>query len=512
MIADGHGLVLGVAPASDHAEGLDLQGLIDFLVERTGTPITIKRCRTYGEAMEALQEGKAQLGWLGPAAYIEVAQRVDIEPLAVGLRKDETSPNYQSLFIAPLDGPVRSLEDIRGMRLAISDSHSTSGYQVPRMELAEIGISLEDESTFKVVIHAVNHDEAIRHLLDADADVIAVSSVNFDQHVAEGSIDADRFRIVHRSRQIPSAPLVCLQNLDPNLKERLKRLILEAHHHIDVGGYGGELQRYLDPTEGRRNFLESYLRPQWGWRTFSGIIGLIGATALTMVDLEVNPLEIVRSTSTYLVDVIGRMMPPDFSNLTNLLLSMLETIEMAFLGTMLAIALSIPIGLFSARNVAPNLAVFYLCRTITIFFRAIPEFIMAMILVIAIGFGAMPGVLALGFHTMGFLAKFYAESIEDVDVGPMESIGSMGANRTQVFAFAVVPQVMPSFVANNLYIFDRNIRMATMLGIVGAGGIGYELQSAFRLFEYPRVSAIVLVIFVAIYALDMISSYIRSKI
>ena len=137
---------------------------------------------------------------------------------------------------------------------------------------------------------------------------------------------------------------------------------------------------------------------------------------------------------------------------------------------------------------------------------------MAMILVIAIGFGAMPGVLALGFHTMGFLAKFYAEAIEHVDTGPVEALEATGGSRLQVVMFSIVPQIIPSFVANNLYIFDRNIWMATMLRIVGAGGIGYELQSSFRMFEYPRVSAIILIIFGAIFIIDMISSFLRRKI
>ena len=182
------------------------------------------------------------------------------------------------------------------------------------------------------------------------------------------------------------------------------------------------------------------------------------------------------------------------------------------LGTLLAIFLSIPIGLLSARNIAPNYPVYLIARTITVFFRAIPEFIMAMILVIAIGFGAMPGVIALGFHTMGFLAKFYAEAIEHINEGPIQALETTGASRRQVLAFAVVPQILPSFIGNNLYILDRNIRMATMLGMVGAGGIGYELQSSFRMFEYQRVSAIIIVIFVTILAIDMISSYIRSKV
>jgi phosphonate transport system permease protein len=206
------------------------------------------------------------------------------------------------------------------------------------------------------------------------------------------------------------------------------------------------------------------------------------------------------------------MLPPDFSNLKKLIYSMLETIEIAFLGTFIAIALSIPVGLFSAKNLAPNYAVFLVARTITIFFRAIPEFIIAMILVIAIGFGAMPGVLALGIHTMGFLAKFYAEDIEHINKGPIEALKASGASKGQIISFAVIPQIIPSFIANNLYILDRNIRMATMLGIVGAGGIGYELQSSFRMFEYQKVSAIIIIIFITIFIIDHLSSFIRSKV
>ena len=113
---------------------------------------------------------------------------------------------------------------------------------------------------------------------------------------------------------------------------------------------------------------------------------------------------------------------------------------------------------------------------------------------------------------MGFLAKFYAEAIEHIDQGPSEALTSMNASRLQVLAFSIIPQVLPSFVGNNLYILDRNVRMATMLGIVGAGGIGYELQSSFRMFNYPRVSAIIIMIFVTIFIIDMVSSQIRRRV
>ena len=258
--------------------------------------------------------------------------------------------------------------------------------------------------------------------------------------------------------------------------------------------------------------LERYLRPQWTWRTYIFIFSLIFLLAFIIIDLEIDFIVLFSDSSKYFGDIFNRMLPPDFSNFKNLIYAMLETIEIAFLGTFIAIVLSIPVSLFSARNLAPNYGVFLIARTITIFFRAIPEFIIAMILVIAIGFGAMPGVLALGIHTMGFLAKFYAEDIEHVNKGPIEALKSSGASKRQIISFAIIPQIIPSFIANNLYILDRNIRMATMLGIVGAGGIGYELQSSFRMFEYQKVSAIIIIIFITIFIIDHISSLIRSKI
>tara|TARA_B100000780_G_scaffold175848_1_gene123180 strand:- start:945 stop:1775 length:831 start_codon:yes stop_codon:yes gene_type:complete len=258
--------------------------------------------------------------------------------------------------------------------------------------------------------------------------------------------------------------------------------------------------------------LEKYLRSQWTWKTYTFIFFLIAALIFVVVDLEINFIKLFSDSTKYFGDILNRMLPPDFSNFSSLIYAMFETIEIAFLGTFIAIVLSIPVGLFSARNLAPNYLVFLIARIITIFFRAIPEFIIAMILVIAVGFGAIPGVLALGLHTMGFLAKFYAEDIEHVNKGPIEALKSSGASKRQIIAFAVIPQIIPSFVANNLYILDRNIRMATMLGIVGAGGIGYELLSSFRMFEYQRVSAIIIIIFIAIFLIDHLSSFIRSKI
>ncbi len=268
----------------------------------------------------------------------------------------------------------------------------------------------------------------------------------------------------------------------------------------------------VDNKDKKDKDLATYLKPQWSWKTLT-TIGIFSFVLVFVVnDLEIDFIKLVTDSSKYFGDILSRMLPPDFSNLNQLIYAMFETVEIAFLGTFIAIALSIPLGLFSARNLAPNYFIYLVCKTIVIFFRAIPEFIIAMILVIAIGFGAMPGVLALGLHTMGFLAKFYAEDIEHIHKGPIDALKSSGATKSQIISFGVIPQILPSFVANNLYILDRNVRMATMLGIVGAGGIGYELQSSFRMFEYERVSAIIILIFVTIFIIDHLSAFIRSKI
>jgi len=508
-----NGLTLAVSPASDHPGGLDLQNLVNYLSEQTGFLINLHHCEDYEEAMTSLSDGSAQMGWVGSFAYKEAAGRDNsIEAFAVGVPKGKSAPNYHSLFIVRPDSDIQMLTDVRNSDIALGDSYSTSGHEVPRRELAEVGIDIDNDGAFKSITNVANHDEAIRAVLDGLVDVAPVSSVNLEELVTIGAIDPSSFRIIHQSSDISGAPLVYGHGLSPELKQRIKALVLGAHNHITVSGYGGLMERYVDPAESQRQHLVSYLRPQWGWPTLSGILVFVLIYAAIVIDLEVDFAQLVSDSINYIADVVGRMLPPDFSNFEQLMLSMLETVEIAMLGTLLAIILSIPIGLCSARNIAPNYPLYLLAKIITVFFRAIPEFIMAMILVIAIGFGAMPGVMALGFHTMGFLAKFYAESIEHINEGPMQALESMGASRLQVLAFAVVPQIMPSFIGNNLYILDRNIRMATMLGIVGAGGIGYELQSSFRMFEYERVSAIVIVIFVTIFAIDMLSSFIRKRV
>ncbi|MGK5093020.1 phosphonate ABC transporter, permease protein PhnE [Deltaproteobacteria bacterium TL4] len=258
--------------------------------------------------------------------------------------------------------------------------------------------------------------------------------------------------------------------------------------------------------------LEKLIKPQWGWQTYVSMLVFVLVLFFTARHLKLDFLNVIGNFWKYAVDLSGRMFPPDITDLDKLLLSMVETIEIAIWGTFLAILLSIPLGIASARNISPHPSIYLMTRVITVFFRSIPEFILAMFLVISVGFGAISGVFALGLHTMGFLAKFYAEEMEHVSIEPIDALTATGATKAQIFVFAVVPQVLHAFIAYNLYILDRNVRMATMLGIVGAGGIGYELIAYFRMFRYQKVTTIILIIFVTILIIDFISGWIRKKL
>jgi phosphonate transport system permease protein len=185
---------------------------------------------------------------------------------------------------------------------------------------------------------------------------------------------------------------------------------------------------------------------------------------------------------------------------------------MALWGTIMAIVLAIPLGVMGARNYAYGRWMYLGARAICSFVRAIPELIVALILVIMYGPGPVAGILALGFHTSGFLGKFFADDIENADPGPQDALRSTGGNRFKVLRMAVVPQVLPQYVAYIQYIVERNVRTATILGVVSAGGIGFELMARFRNGEYDAVATILCIVFITVFALEQATQYLRQKL
>jgi phosphonate transport system permease protein len=198
-----------------------------------------------------------------------------------------------------------------------------------------------------------------------------------------------------------------------------------------------------------------------------------------------------------------------FGYLLHVSAKLLETLEIALWGTLLAVIIGAPLAILSARNLTPGALIVVSSRALVSLFRAVPELISALFFVLAYGFGPIAGVLALTLHAAGFLGKFYAEDIENADPKPQEALSAIGAGRVKVVAYAILPQVRPQYIAYTLYILDRNMRMATVIGLVGAGGIGQELKGRYDLYNYAHVSTILIAVFVMVFTLDQFSSRLR---
>ena len=211
-------------------------------------------------------------------------------------------------------------------------------------------------------------------------------------------------------------------------------------------------------------------------------------------------------------DFIRRSFPPDWSILPRLWAPALETIQIAIWGSLLSVVLALPLSFVAAGN----LHGWHWLRRVTRQFlnvvRSINELILALVFVSAVGLGPFPGVLALALHGMGMLGKFFAESIEEIDDGPLEALRSAGASQLQVIAFGVVPQAITAWIGVVLYRFEVNLRSATVLGMVGAGGLGFELVSSLKLFQYQETAACIVVITVMVIAADLVSNFLRQRI
>lgn len=212
-----------------------------------------------------------------------------------------------------------------------------------------------------------------------------------------------------------------------------------------------------------------------------------------------------------IIKLLGEMSPPDFTHLADWLRPLLDTLAMSIAGTALAIILSFVLAFFAARQTTPHAFCYHAARSILNVLRSIPELIMGVIFVAAVGFGGLPGVLALGFHSIGMVGKFFAEAIEHVDQAPVEAVKSTGATRMQVVLHGVVPQVLPQLADVAIYRWEYNFRASTVMGMVGAGGIGFELMASLRLMNYQEVSAILFVILLMVTAVDTLGALLRRK-
>lgn len=207
-------------------------------------------------------------------------------------------------------------------------------------------------------------------------------------------------------------------------------------------------------------------------------------------------------------DLISRMLPPDWAYSNRLWKSLWDTINIATLGTILGIIMAFPCAFLAARNTTPHPIIRSFALIIIVSSRSINSLIWAMLLVTILGPGILAGILAIALRSIGFVGKLLYEAIEEIHPTPVEAITATGASRMQVMSYAVLPQVMPAFAGISIYRWDINIRESTVLGLVGAGGIGLQLNAAINSLAWDRVS----IIFILIFATVLVSEYISAKV
>lgn len=226
---------------------------------------------------------------------------------------------------------------------------------------------------------------------------------------------------------------------------------------------------------------------------------------------EISLERLVRGVNNLSI-FLGQAIPPDWSNMDVIANAMLETLYMAIVGVTIGIILSVPFALLASRNTTPHPVVRVVTRFLIATMRTIPDLIWALIFVVAVGLGPLAGILAIILDTIGFAARFFSERIEEVRPGPANALTASGAGRLSVIMGAILPETLASMSATSLYSVEKAIRSAVTLGLVGAGGIGVELSTAMRLFQYDKAFSIIIVVLVVVIAFEQLSSMIRKRV
>jgi len=240
------------------------------------------------------------------------------------------------------------------------------------------------------------------------------------------------------------------------------------------------------------------------------LIGLVAAVVSWRL-LEINYGYLGTAPAEFM-DLVNRMYPPNVGYTGEVVSPLIETVHIAILGTALAILLSVPVSLLGAENTTPNRYTFLLGKFIISASRSVNVIIWALVFVIVFGSGALAGTLAIAVRSIGFCSKLIAEAIEEIDPGQVEAIRATGANSAIAAIYGIVPQIKPAFIGVATYRWDINVRASTIIGFVGAGGIGVELNTSINFFAWQQVLTILIAILGIVIISEVVSAYLRRKV
>ncbi|CAM3021676.1 phosphonate ABC transporter, permease protein PhnE [Prescottella defluvii] len=267
------------------------------------------------------------------------------------------------------------------------------------------------------------------------------------------------------------------------------------------------LEASLDPRE-RDRMQQAFVVPRA--RVGIGVALAVGLFLWSADGAQFDFLRLGEGASN-MGEFLGRLFPPDFGKLPLIMELLVETLQMAVVGTTLGAILSLVVAFGAARTIAPNW-LYFPCRWIMNVIRSVPDLVIALMFVSAVGLGPFAGILAMTIGSIGSIGKIFAEAMESVDRGPIVAMEAVGASKRQIIRYGILPQAIPMLTSYTLLLFEGNVRGATILGLVGAGGIGLELTTAMNRYDYGHLSAMVLCIVVLVTAIDQASAIIRKRI
>jgi len=253
----------------------------------------------------------------------------------------------------------------------------------------------------------------------------------------------------------------------------------------------------------------AYRKRYGDWLWIYAVFGILvlGSLAYTL-NVSWHAITNVRTLSNFL-SMVAEMLPPDFRVVPTLGEAILETMTMSVMATLLAVALSFPFAFLASEKTGVHPVIRFLMKSVFNALRTVPELILAILFVASVGFGILPGILALGVHSAGMLGKFYAEAIDKVDDGIIEAVQASGGSRFHVVVFGIIPQIASYCIDFTLYRWEYNFRASTVVGMIGAGGVGFQLIASLRIMQYQDVLAILLVVFVLVQLVDAFGNRIR---
>ena len=243
--ADAKNYNMVFVPASEKGDENDYTSLVKIVNKLTGFKIKFIKVTDYNAAVEAMRADRAQIAWYGGKTYIKAAELANAEAFAAGVRPGEKDAGYFTYFVVRADSELKKFSDVKGKILALNSIGSTSGDLIPQVELAKIKLSTTNKNDFKKVFYAGSHDACLLAVLNKQADVCGMSSRNFEARLADNTFKKNDVRILHKSDRVPPPPLAYSKKIPKEDREKIKKAVLEAHKHGEIGGYGGQMSHYV---------------------------------------------------------------------------------------------------------------------------------------------------------------------------------------------------------------------------------------------------------------------------